>query len=75
MTRFLNIAQSWAGRVLVVVFFLVIPVGVWWIASPLIMKLPLDDEYRGLMNFFVLASMIFGLTSMAMVWKDLDGEP
>lgn len=75
MTRLLNIAQSWAGRLMVLVFFLVIPVGVWWIASPLIANLPLDESYRGLMNLFVFATIAFGLTSIFLVWKDLDAEP
>ncbi len=62
-------------RVLVVVAFIGIPVGIWWAASPMIGTLSMSADIRWLLNLSVMATMAFGLSAGILVWRDLDREP
>lgn len=65
----------WTGQAIVLGMFVGVPVAIWWVASPMIQTLPMDQSYRSLMSTMVLASVVFGLTSAFMVWRDLANEP
>ncbi|MCB9668228.1 MAG: hypothetical protein H6734_02030 [Alphaproteobacteria bacterium] len=75
MNRITQVAQSWLGRLVVLGAFVGIPLAVWWIASPLLGTKHVGEATRGLMTTLILASVVFGLTSAWMVWRDLDAEP
>lgn len=72
---FRKAAGPYVSRLIVLLAFIGIPLGVWWIASPMIQKVPLSEGYRGLMMMMVFATVAFGGTSAWLVWRDLADEP
>ena len=68
-------AAGGARVAVVLVMFLVVPVSVWWIATPLISDLPLSDDIRRLLTLSVLATLAFGGASGFLVLKSMAEEP
>lgn len=76
MIRSNELSLSGVARVVVVLtMFLVVPVGVWWVAMPLISDLPLSDSVRRLLTFAVLGTLAFGVASAFLVLKGMADEP
>lgn len=67
--------QSVTGVAIVVAAFVVFPVGVWWIASPMIASLPFADETRWLLFSSVAATLALSGASAVLVLKAMAEEP
>lgn len=76
MTGQIGKGMAGAARVgVVVLMFLVVPVGVWWLAAPMISDLPLSEDIRRLLMLSVLATVAFGGASGLLVLKGMAEEP
>ena len=76
MIRTDQLSLAGVARVaIVLVMFLVVPVGVWWIAMPQITSLPMSESVRRLMVFAVLGTLAFAVASAYLVLKGMVEEP
>ncbi|MEZ4316481.1 MAG: hypothetical protein R3F61_03220 [Myxococcota bacterium] len=79
MSLLAEILRTWGApgvrKLIVVIAFLVVPVGVWWAAMPMISTLPLPPAIQTLLTWAVVGTALFGAASGVLVWRDLDAEP